>query len=136
MTNPNEMKSTTPPKPAGDGSISLKDAFAMARQSHHTGEPARAEALYCLILTRAPDHAGTMHFLGTVVFQQDRPIEAEKITRKAIQFKPDIAANYNNLGCILAQQDRLSKATAAFQKALQLEPDYADVRNNFARVYL
>ncbi len=112
----------------------IKDAFAFAMDQHRKGDLIQAEKAYRQIIDTVPNHAGSIHGLGLVLYQRGNVEEAIAMYRRALEIAPNYDEAYNNLGVALESQDHLSEAYDAYQQALQLKPDYAIAHNNLGDV--
>jgi len=112
----------------------IKEKFLSAMNEHQRGNLAQAENAYRQIIDSAPDHAGSIHNLGLVLFQLGNAEEAVAMLRRALEVAPDYDEAHNNLGVVLESQGRLDEAGAAYRRALELNPDYAAAFANLGDV--
>ncbi|WHQ68568.1 tetratricopeptide repeat protein [Methylorubrum extorquens] len=99
-------------------------------RAHQAGDVSVAEALYVRILEAVPDHAGALHLYGVLNYQTNRPREAVRLIRRAIELDPEEPSAHINLGNIFFDLDRSDLAVEAYTTAIRLEPDEIDARNN------
>ena len=64
------------------------------------------------------------------LIQQKKFVNAELISRKALEFQPRSSLIYFNLGAILYFLKRPDEASINFKKAIELKPDYAEAYFN------
>lgn len=70
-----------------------------------------------------PDYAEALGNLGVLYQEQGKPLEAEKLFRRAAEASPrDAAPHYVNLGLTLAGLKRYTEASQSLSKALELAP--------------
>ncbi|MDP4024942.1 tetratricopeptide repeat protein [Methylobacterium sp. NEAU 140] len=115
---------------SGTGEISIEDAVEVAVRAHRAGDLAVAEAVYGRILAVAPDHAAALHYCGILNHQTQRPVEAVRMIRRAIEIEPDDPGMHSNLGNVFLELDRPHYALQAYQTAIVLDPGNIDARNN------
>jgi serine/threonine protein kinase/Flp pilus assembly protein TadD len=100
-------------------------------------KPLRVEeavGFFRAIVALRPQSPGASFSLGTALYDQGKPAEAEAEFRKAIRLKPDYAWAHGNLGSALYAQGKLAEAEAACRRAIELRPDYAGAYNNLGAV--
>lgn len=112
----------------------IREKFLGAMNAHQRGNLAQAENAYRRIIDSAPEHAGSIHNLGLVLFQLGNAEEAVAMFRRALEVAPDYDEAYNNLGVVLESQGLLDEAHAAYRRALELKPDYATAYGNLGDV--
>lgn len=117
-------------KPRGRGSESSDRKLQEAVGHHQAGRLAEATQSYREILSREPDNAVALHFLGVIRRQEGDAGQAIDLIGKAIALQPGYAEAHNNLGTALNDQGRLEEAAAAHRRALELKPDYAQAHYN------
>ncbi len=111
----------TPAAPSRGPRIVVDDAFADAQRQQQAGSFAMAESLYRNILEYAPDHAGTVHFLGVAVFQQGRTEEGLALVRRSIEMAGDDANFHKNFFSLLRHARRTEEALAVARRVLELD---------------
>jgi protein O-GlcNAc transferase len=112
-----------------DASVVDKE-FALAVERHRRGDLGGAEQVYREILSAAPDHVGSMHNLGLVLYQRGCVDEAIAVYRRALDAAPDFVEACNSLGIALERQRRFAEAEEAYRRALALKPDLANAHSN------
>ncbi len=95
------------------GPTSADGRLQTALSCHQAGRLAEAQRIYAEILSEEPSHAGVLHLLGVVKFQQGDAGAATELIGKAIAVKPDFVEAHNNLGIALKDQGKLDEAVAA-----------------------
>ena len=83
-----------------DASV-VEREFALAVERQRQGDLGGAERVYREILTAAPDHAGSIHNLGVILYQRGCLEEAVAAYHRALDVAPDFVEAYNNLGLAL-----------------------------------
>ncbi len=112
----------------------IRETFLLAMDQHQKGDLVQAEQTYRQILDTVPNHAGSIHNLGLVLYQRGNVEEAIAMYRRALAIAPNYDEAYNNLGVALESQGHLNEAYDAYQQALQLNPSYATAYNNLGDV--
>jgi len=115
---------------SGGATPHIQHLLADALRHHETGQLSEAEKLYRQILEIDPCHAGTLHLLGVLAYQNGRHDIAVDLIVKAVAINGDVAAFHCNLGLALLAQNRIQEAVAAYRRALMLQPNYFEAHNN------
>jgi tetratricopeptide (TPR) repeat protein len=102
--------------------------FAAALELYQTGRLSEAEAQCRKLLARAPDHATTLHLLGTIAMRTRRYGEAVDSLARATVLRPKEAEIHNLLGTAYLQSDRLPEAIASLEAALRLRSSYPEAQ--------
>jgi len=116
---------TVPPRPADTDAL-IRDALA----AHQRGDLDSAERGYRAALAAAPAHPLATHYLGVVLYQRNRLVDAMPLLESAAAAVPQEPEFHNNLGLALAAADRDDEAVAAYRRALALKPGHAVAWNN------
>jgi tetratricopeptide (TPR) repeat protein len=90
---------------------------------------------YLQVLEIEPDHPAAHINLGTIYYNRQDFVTAEKHYRSAVQSDPRYALAYFDLGNVLDETGRIPEAIAAYSTAIQLAPTYADAHYNLALAY-
>jgi len=90
---------------------------------------------YLRVLEIEPDHAATHINLGTLYYNRQDFVSAEKHYRAAVAADARYALAYFDLGNVLDETDRIQDAVVAYRSAIQLAPTYADAHYNLALAY-
>ena len=90
---------------------------------------------YQRVLELEPDHAATQINLGTLYYNRQDFVSAEKHYRAAVAADARYALAYFDLGNVLDETDRIQDAVVAYRSAIQLAPTYADAHYNLALAY-
>lgn len=98
---------------------------------------AQTEAIeaYSKCVALDPNHAAAYINLGTLYYNRQDYILAERYYRKAIEVDPRYALAYFDLGNVLDETGRLEDAIRAYSSAIALAPTYADAHYNLALAY-
>jgi tetratricopeptide (TPR) repeat protein len=99
------------------------------------GTQQEAIALYEQVLQLEPAHAAAHINLGTIYYNRQDYVRAEKHYRAAVQVDPRYALAYFDLGNVLDETGRVAEAIKTYQAALLLAPNYADAHYNLALAY-
>jgi tetratricopeptide (TPR) repeat protein len=90
---------------------------------------------YQRVLEIEPEHAATHINLGTLYYNRQDFVSAEKHYRAAVAADARYALAYFDLGNVLDETDRIQDAIVAYRTAIQLAPTYADAHYNLALAY-
>ena len=82
-----------------------------------------------------PTHAAAYINLGTLYYNRQDYVLAERYYRKAIEVDARYALAYFDLGNVLDETGRLQEAIHAYNSAISLAPTYADAHYNLALAY-
>jgi tetratricopeptide (TPR) repeat protein len=94
-----------------------------------------AIAAYHQVLELQPTHAAAHINLGTLYYNRQDFMLAEKHYRHAIDADPRYSLAYFDLGNVLDETGRVHEAIQTYKTALQLAPTYADAHYNLALAY-
>jgi tetratricopeptide (TPR) repeat protein len=94
-----------------------------------------ALAAYHKVLEIDPAHAAAHINLGTLYYNRQEFVLAERHYRQAIETDPRYALAYFDLGNVLDETGRVKEAIQTYKTALQLAPTYADVHYNLALAF-
>lgn len=108
----------------------VQASFEQALALHQRGQLAQAQRLYENVLESHPDHFDSLHLLGVIAYQSNRPQEAVELIARAIEINPGIPTSYSNIGAALEALGLLDEAVACYDKAISLNPDYAEAYYN------
>lgn len=101
----------------------------------HPSTHDEALQIYLRVLEIEPEHAAAHINLGTLFYNRQDFVSAEKHYRLAVQSDPRYALAYFDLGNVLDETGRIAAAIAAYRTAIQLAPTYADAHYNVALAY-
>ena len=87
---------------------------------------------YQQVLEVEPDHAPAHINLGTLYYNRQDFVSAEKHYRLAVEADPRYALAYFDLGNVLDETGRIGEAVVAYTAAIRLAPTYADAHYNLA----
>jgi len=110
--------------------LTIQQAFELALSHHRAGRLREAEQIYVQVIAFAPQHADSLHMLGTIAGQSGRPQAAAKLIRQAIALNPNCAEAYNNLAVVLRDMGQLDDAIAAWRRAIVLKPGIFQSHSN------
>jgi tetratricopeptide (TPR) repeat protein len=94
-----------------------------------------AIAAYQRVLDIDPRHSAAHINLGTLYYNRQDFVLAEKHYRSALAADPRYALAYFDLGNVLDETGRVQEAIQTYKTALQLAPTYADAHYNLALAY-
>jgi tetratricopeptide (TPR) repeat protein len=103
--------------------------FARARALQAAGDLDGAERLCREILARSPRDAATLHLLGFLELQRDRPGPAAALMRQALASGEIEPAWHLNLGFALICDGRADEAVASYEAAVALVPEWPAALN-------
>ena len=90
---------------------------------------------YEKVLKFQPDYGPAHINLGTLYYNQEEFVQAEKHYRAAIECDPRYALAWFDLGNVLDETGRIAEAIRAYETAITLAPTYADAYYNLALAY-
>ncbi len=99
------------------------------------GTQTEAIAAYHKVLEIEPVHAAAHINLGTLHYNRQDFVLAERHYRQALEADPRYALAYFDLGNVLDETGRVAEAIQTYKTALQLAPTYADAHYNLALAY-
>lgn len=91
--------------------------------------------VYLRLLEQEPGHAAAHINLGTLYYNRQDFVAAEKHYRAAVSADARYALAYFDLGNVLDETGRFIDAASAYKTAIQLAPTYADAHYNLALAY-
>lgn len=99
--------------------VSLPQAFGLARQRHAAGDLQGAQEVYRRILNVAPDHVEVLTMLASIAYREGRDGKADSyltraldLSRQALRQRPDDASLRASLVNLLLARDQVSEAEA------------------------
>jgi tetratricopeptide (TPR) repeat protein len=99
------------------------------------GTQTEAIAAYHRVLEIEPVHAAAHINLGTLHYNRQDFVLAERHYRQALEADPRYALAHFDLGNVLDETGRVAEAIQTYKTALQLAPTYADAHYNLALAY-
>ena len=112
------------------------DLFARgAALEEHPSNHDEAIGIYLKVVELEPLHAAAHINLGTLYYNRQDFVAAEKHYRLAVATDPRYALAYFDLGNVLDETGRIEDAIVAYRTAVQLAPTYADAHYNLALAY-
>lgn len=102
--------------------------FSAAVQHHRAGRFSEAAVFYRSVLERAPDHAGTLLNLATLLAAQGEVDQALALYDRLAALQPGDSRIVMARGSLLLREGRHAAAAEAFGKALSLLPDLLQAR--------
>ncbi len=113
---------------------SRAEIFRQGVACHQNGQFDQAEAAYRHVLASGPADADTLHLLGLLCYQQQRPAQAIDHIGQAIRLQGDRVHYYNSAALALLALGRFAEAEDQCRRALHLAPDYPVARGTLATV--
>ena len=115
--------------------LSIDDAFEQAFSWQKKGDTEQAKAVYLMILEAVPEEPRSLHFLGTLLHQEEKSDLALSCVKKSIELSPDSPDWRNDLGNILADRGDFGAAAGEFENAIALMPGNPIYWNNLGAVH-
>ncbi len=103
----------------------LEDTLARARSVSQQGQHADALAICTEILTRQPDHLGTLCLSADIAAKSGNSDRALQTYRKVLDLQPDDAVAHYKCGNILKDREQMDAALASYDAAIALHAGYA-----------
>jgi len=110
------------------------DWFSRALELEST-DPAGAIAAYVHAVGQDPANIDARINLGSLLHEQGRHDEAERVYNEALEAMGDDPVLLFNLGVLMEDMHRRMEAVHAYQKALRLDPGLADAHYNVALLF-
>jgi tetratricopeptide (TPR) repeat protein len=129
--------SSVPPgtvKPGAPDSVHELFAKGVALEENPSNHD-EAIRVYLQVLQMNPQHAAAHINIGTLYYNRQDFVAAEKHYRAAVAADPRYALAHFDLGNVLDETGKVSEAVAAYKTAIQLAPTYADAHYNLALAY-
>lgn len=101
-----------------------------AQALRRAGEYAEAEAVCRAVLSRTPDDAEALHFLGMLACEAGRLEEAAALVGRAVALFPESPRFLSNLAVVLGRMGRHGEAIEPLRRAIALRPDHPESHNN------
>ncbi|MBP3125103.1 tetratricopeptide repeat protein [Thalassospira sp. ER-Se-21-Dark] len=121
---------------ASRNGISAQQAFMKASQLIEQGAFPRVIELAKQLVESAPENAQVWNLLGFAYAKDQKPVEAEKCLRKAIELDKNFATAWVNIANLFSSQKKFALALQAFQNASYLQAQNANILNSCATVLM
>jgi Flp pilus assembly protein TadD len=108
------------------GMISIEELMRQGMEHHRNNRMNEAEAAFRQVLTRQPNHADALYYLGAVYFARKDNKGATDLIMRAIQINPNEPLYHGNIGVLFATQGHMEDAIKAMKRCVQLMPNYPD----------
>jgi tetratricopeptide (TPR) repeat protein len=108
--------------------------FSEGMRLHRAKRLGEAERLYRQILAIDPRHLGSLHLLGLIAAEMNRPDAAVDLIGRAIAIDGAVAPYHLHLGLALESLGRKDDAATSYRRAIALKPDYLEALNNLGLV--
>jgi tetratricopeptide (TPR) repeat protein len=113
----------------------LREEMANAFRLHRAGELTLAASLYQTILSRDPEQADALQWLGALRQQQGQFAEAVELCRKAVALRPGAAANHLNLAEAYRALGRAREALPHCRRSIALQPSLPEAHNRLGETF-
>jgi len=110
--------------------------FKQAIELHKKGELIKANNILLEILKETPDDFDSLHLLGIIAFQTNRPETSVKFIKKATEVNPNNPEVYKNLAIAYKSINKLENALKCCDKAIKLNTNYAEAYNHKAHILI
>jgi tetratricopeptide (TPR) repeat protein len=133
-----ENKVVTSPRQTGPELVVTDVADLFSRGIALEESPAtqnEAMDIYLRVLEMDPLHAAAHINLGTLFYNRQEYVLAEKHYRSAIAIDPRYALAHFDLGNVLDETGHIAEAIETYKTAIRLAPTYADAHYNLALAY-
>ncbi len=105
-------------------SVEVFDVLRRATALHQANQFDEAERLYRQVLRAVPQQAEALQFLGVLMAQRGRPLEAADLIDRAISADPANAGAFYNRGNVLIDLKRFDEALESYDSALAIRSDH------------
>lgn len=110
--------------------------FGLAVAYERSGRRAPAVVLFEKLLTREPNHAGTLNYLGYMYAERGENLErALDLILRAVSLEPDNGAYVDSLGWTYYQLGRYNEAKEQLEWAVRLVGDDATLQEHLGATY-
>jgi Flp pilus assembly protein TadD len=106
----------------------LDEGISLQRQGRLT----EAEALYRAVLSKSPNDAGALHYIGLVNYQAGKLEAADSFMSRSLAINHSCANTWNDLGAVKLTSGKPEEAVRHFSRALDLNERHTDALNNIA----
>ena len=114
--------------------LSKEEIINLAFSFHAQGNISGSIKYYQYFIDQGFNDHRVFSNYGLILRSLGKLKEAEKLTRRAIEFKPDFAEAHSNLGNILRDLGKLNDAEKSTRKAIQIKPDFANAHSNLGTI--
>ncbi|NBX01509.1 tetratricopeptide repeat protein, partial [bacterium] len=105
-----------------------------AQSLHQQGQLDLAKSIYEEILSRQPQNADALHFLGLLYHQKKENDRALSLMEQSLQLSPDNPIYFANCGMVHKAKGDYRRALACYDRSLELNSDSARTRTNRGNV--
>jgi hypothetical protein len=106
--------------------------FAKACELMESGRDIQAQQAFMDLLAIAPEHAGALNNLGTLLYRTGYSTAARTAYREAVQRHPSDPTGRVNLGNLLLETGESAEARRQFEAALAVTPDHAEAHRGLS----
>ncbi len=102
----------------------IKLLFGKGAYFERTGDKRSAESVFRELVTRDPNNAAALNFLGYMFAEQGVNLdEAEELIQRALKIQPDNGGYLDSLGWVYFQKKQYHRALETLERAVALEKD-------------
>jgi tetratricopeptide (TPR) repeat protein len=105
------------------------EILQLAAQYQATGNSALAEQLAQSVLAQEQDHAGALHLLGVIAWQNGNLHDAMAYLRRSLTADPSNGVVWQHSGDVLLADGDVHGGITYYEQALRLRPDFAEGYN-------
>ena len=135
VVSTNSVAASGKVKPIGNYDTAAELFTRGIAMEEHPSTHDEAIRSYLQVLEIEPQHAAAHINLGTLYYNRQDFVSAEKHYRAAVAADSRYALAYFDLGNVLDETGRVEEAVSAYRTAIQLAPTYADAHYNVALAY-
>jgi tetratricopeptide (TPR) repeat protein len=135
VVSTNSVPGSDKVKPIGSYDTAAELFTRGVAMEEHPSTHEEAIRSYLRVLEIEPEHAAAHINLGTLYYNRQDFVSAEKHYRAAVAADSRYALAYFDLGNVLDETGRVEEAVSAYRTAIQLAPTYADAHYNVALAY-
>ena len=111
--------------------MKLELVLAQAINEFQNGNIQNAKKGFSKILSRIPQHVGSMNYLALIYNYEKKYVEAEKMYKKILLIDQNYAETYFNYSLVLKSLGKYTAALSALEKAIQI----AGISEEFELLY-
>lgn len=102
----------------------IKLLFSKGAYFERAGDKRSAESVFRELVTRDPNNAAALNFLGYMFAEQGINLdEAEELIQRALKIQPDNGGYLDSLGWVYFQKKQYHRALETLERAVSLEKD-------------
>ncbi len=107
--------------------MDLDARLAEGMKAQQTGDVQTAFSAYAQVLQQNQDHPDGLHYMGLLVFREDKPENAIALIERSLEVNDLNASAHANLGMMFSKTGRPDDALDQYIRAIEIDPTQADI---------